>query len=55
MDLSLKGRVALVGGASQGIGHAIASLLAAEGAHVAMVARKGEPLVEACQIGRAHV
>ncbi|MEK0418722.1 MAG: hypothetical protein RI949_2728 [Pseudomonadota bacterium] len=55
MDLSLKGRVALVGGASQGIGHAIASLLAAEGAHVAMVARKEEPLNEACQrIADAH-
>lgn len=55
MDLSLKGRTALVGGASQGIGFAIASLLAAEGAHVAMVARKEEPLNEACQrIRDAH-
>jgi 3-oxoacyl-[acyl-carrier protein] reductase len=44
MDLSLKGRTALVGGASQGIGYAIAHLLAAEGARVAMVARRGEPL-----------
>lgn len=44
MDLSLKGKVALVGGASQGIGYAIARLLAAEGAQVAMVARKEEPL-----------
>jgi len=49
MELSLKGRVALVGGASQGIGFAIASLLAAEGAHVAMVARKDEPLKNACE------
>ena len=44
MDLSLKGRTALVGGASQGIGYAIARLLAHEGARVAMVARKEEPL-----------
>lgn len=44
MDLALAGRTALVGGASQGIGYAIARLLAAEGARVAMVARKEEPL-----------
>jgi 3-oxoacyl-[acyl-carrier protein] reductase len=48
MDLSLSGKVALVGGASQGIGYAIAHLLASEGATVAMVARKEEPLNEAC-------
>ncbi len=47
MDLALKGRTALVGGASQGIGYAIARLLAAEGARVALVARRGEPLEEA--------
>ena len=49
MDLSLKGRVALVGGASQGIGHAIARLLAAEGAALAIVARRGEPLEAAAR------
>ena len=48
MDLSLKGKIALVGGASQGIGYAIAHLLASEGATVAMVARKTEPLAQAC-------
>ena len=47
MDLSLRGKAAIVGGASQGIGFAIARLLAAEGAHVAMVARRSEPLAEA--------
>ena len=44
MELALKGRTALVGGASQGIGYAIARLLAAEGARVAMVARRAESL-----------
>ena len=44
MDLALRGKVAVVGGASQGIGFAIARLLAAEGAHVAMVARRRERL-----------
>lgn len=48
MDLQLAGKVAIVGGASQGIGYAIARLLAAEGADVAMVARRAEPLDEAC-------
>jgi len=47
MDLGLRGKVAIVGGASQGIGFAIARLLAAEGADVAMVARKTEPLAQA--------
>jgi 3-oxoacyl-[acyl-carrier protein] reductase len=47
MDLGLRGKVAIVGGASQGIGLAIARLLAVEGADVAMVARKAEPLAHA--------
>jgi 3-oxoacyl-[acyl-carrier protein] reductase len=47
MDLGLRGKVAIVGGASQGIGFAIARLLAAEGANVVMVARKAEPLARA--------
>lgn len=47
MDLALRDKVAIVGGASQGIGFAIARLLAAEGAQVAMVARRREPLDQA--------
>ncbi len=47
MELGLKGKTAIVGGASQGIGYAIARLLAGEGAQVAMVARRSEPLAEA--------
>ena len=44
MDLQLKGRVAIVTGASQGIGRAIAETLAAEGMPVAIVARRQEEL-----------
>lgn len=44
MDLGLQGRVALVAGASSGLGLAIARELAAEGARVAMVARRDQEL-----------
>jgi 3-oxoacyl-[acyl-carrier protein] reductase len=39
MNLGIEGRVALVGGASQGIGRAIAEVLIAEGARVVITAR----------------
>jgi 3-oxoacyl-[acyl-carrier protein] reductase len=47
MDLSLSGKVAIVGGASDGLGFATAQLLAKEGATVAMVARREERLKDA--------
>jgi len=44
MDLELRGKTALVTGASRGIGKAIARELAREGANVAMTARNAGPL-----------
>lgn len=44
MDLGLKGKVALVAAASQGMGRAIALNLAREGVRVAICARNKEPL-----------
>ena len=44
MDLGLRDKVAFVGGASRGIGLAIARAFLAEGAHVALAARSEERL-----------
>jgi 3-oxoacyl-[acyl-carrier protein] reductase len=49
MDLGLSGKVALVSGASSGLGLAIARELVAEGAHVAMVARRENELARLAQ------
>lgn len=44
MELGLRGKVAIVTGASKGIGQAIAAELAAEGVHVALAARSADAL-----------
>lgn len=48
MELKLKGRVAIIGGASKGLGFACASQLAQEGAHLVLCARGKEALEDAC-------
>jgi 3-oxoacyl-[acyl-carrier protein] reductase len=49
MDLGLKDKVAIVGGASMGIGYGIARTLAAEGARVAITARREPALARAAE------
>jgi 3-oxoacyl-[acyl-carrier protein] reductase len=56
MDLGLRGRTAIVCGASSGMGLAVAEALAAEGANVAMFARRRDLLQrEADRIGALAV
>jgi 3-oxoacyl-[acyl-carrier protein] reductase len=47
MDFGLKGKVAIVGGASKGLGRACAEVLAAEGARVAVCSRNKSDLERA--------
>jgi 3-oxoacyl-[acyl-carrier protein] reductase len=49
MDLGLQGRIALVMGASRGIGRGIADALSREGARVAMASRSPEAIATAAQ------
>jgi 3-oxoacyl-[acyl-carrier protein] reductase len=52
MDMGIEGKVALVAGASQGIGRAIAAALAGEGARVAISSRSRERIdATAAEIG----
>jgi len=54
MNLGLTGKVAIVGGASQGIGYGIARVLAAEGAIVAITARREADLRAAAERMRSE-
>ncbi len=55
MDLRLRGKVAMVTGASKGIGRAVAFGLAEEGVHLALTARGVELLEKvAAEIARQH-
>src|SRR3546814_6132306 len=49
MDLGINGKIAFVAGGSQGMGAAAASILAAEGCRVAVVARNQERLDHAVE------
>jgi 3-oxoacyl-[acyl-carrier protein] reductase len=54
MNLELAGKIAIVGGASQGIGYGIARALATEGAAVAITARREADLKTAAERLRAE-
>ncbi|GLY37962.1 oxidoreductase [Amycolatopsis sp. NBRC 101858] len=54
MNLALKGKTALVSGSSSGMGLGIAEVLAAEGAHVVMTARRADVLAEHAERIGAH-
>ncbi len=55
MELNLRGRTALITGASRGIGRAVAIALGAEGCHLHLAARSAEGLASAAEdITAAH-
>lgn len=54
MDLGLKDKIAIVGGASMGIGYGIARQLASEGATVVITARRDAGLAKAAEALRAE-
>src|SRR5438132_11632473 len=47
MDLGLRGKVAMVAGASRGLGYAVARALAAEGASVSLSSRNDRAIADA--------
>ena len=49
MDFGLKGKVAMVAGASRGLGYAVAKALADEGAHVSIASRDEAAIRAAAQ------
>ncbi len=49
MDLGVRGKTALVGGASRGLGFAVCERLAAEGANLVMISRGADELEIACE------
>ena len=49
MDLGLKNKIAMVGGASKGLGHAVARALAAEGALVSIASRDSDAIQRAAE------
>ena len=53
MDLGIRGKVALVTGASSGIGEAVALQLASEGVKLAVAARRREKLEDVARRARA--
>jgi 3-oxoacyl-[acyl-carrier protein] reductase len=55
MDLKLRDRVAIVGGASEGIGRATAKMLAMEGCRVVLAARREAALAQAAEMLRFSV
>src|SRR4030065_185606 len=54
MDLGLKGKAALVGGSSKGIGRAVAIGLAREGCNVCVCARDNAALAETARVIRSE-
>ncbi|MCX7624352.1 MAG: 3-oxoacyl-ACP reductase family protein [Thermomicrobium sp.] len=54
LDVRLDGKVALVTGASSGLGHACALALAEAGADVAVASRSLDHLAEVCRAPRSH-
>ena len=54
MEVTLRDKVAVISGASHGLGRAVAEELAAEGAQVVMLARRAGPLNEVAESIRAQ-